>query len=371
MEDFMGMLMVISVAAGCCWIWFYVKVGSKITAEIEKQSACENFVKVYRLAPETSFSTLCNMVSSRMLNATTYTANSTLLAEFDAMKKVKEERKRGDSGMNELEGKSPEEMQIIITERIRNFSRPDIVLTKMTIYAKSYCLCSKQVAEDICFPISKEVYSFNLKFAELMGYEDALCRKMWKSASEAYQNRNANGLGFGIITTSAASMMAYGVLDSCERNKQLKNQETSIYARHSVQAKAVGGAFCEGVLEYYRTTYMPNAIAAIKAIGETMACYREKLEKIEGAKQKDVEAYWREHQEEKELLEREKLSLENEKKELENANAESNLKIEELKIEYEKQLLTEEERDSLINERVALISKKNKLGFFRRGKREK
>lgn len=270
MEDFMGMLMVILVVASCCWIWFYVKVGSKITVETERKSACEDFVKVYRLAPKTSFATLCNMVSSRVLNATTYTANSTLLAEADAMKQVRQERERGDMRMNELEGKNPKEMQIIMTERIKDFSRPDIVLTKMTMYAKSYFLCSKEVAEDICFPIAKEVYFFNLKYAELMGYEDSLCRKAWQSATEAYQKRNANGLGFSVITTSAANMMAYGVLDSYERNKQLKNQETSIYARHSVTARAAGVAFCEAVLEYYRTTYMPNAIAAIRVIGEAM-----------------------------------------------------------------------------------------------------
>ncbi len=143
---------------------------------------------------------------------------------------MRKEREREHIEIRELEGKSPKEMQLIITEYIKDFSRPDIVLTKMIMYVKSYFLCSKQVAEDVCFPIAKEVYSFNLKYAELMGYEDALCREAWESATEAYQKRNANGLGFDIITTSAANMMAYSVLDSYERNKQLKNQEFESFA---------------------------------------------------------------------------------------------------------------------------------------------
>lgn len=279
----------IALLISCFCFWMAIKTALMQTKETVKavetrgNSARESFTKVYRLAPDTSFATLCNMVSIRVLHATTYTVNSTLLAEFDAAQKVRQEREREHIGISELTGKNPQEMQSVITEHIKDFLRPDIVLKKMTMYAKSYLHCSKQVAEDICFPIVKEVYSFNLKYAEMMGYEDALCEKAWEKATEAYQKRNADGLGFGIITTSAASMMAYSALDSYERNKQLKNQETSIYVQHGIHAKAAGATFCDAVLGYYKTTYMPNAIAAIGVITEVMEKWKNKQSDEKGS----------------------------------------------------------------------------------------
>lgn len=269
-----GVYILLLLCAFCVFMAIKTTIGLSsrgVSREVsQKQDYRALFLQVYHLAPETSFPTLYNRIASRLLNTTTYTVNQSILTEKDAIQKVRSEREMERIGIRDLEGKTPDEMAVIIENDINDLKRPDKVQKRIVMYVEDYFHCPQYLAEDICFPLIKEVHSFKLKYDREIGFKDVADENAWEGAMKAYEQRKSDGLGFGIITNSVSNMAAYSILDAHERRKQLREQENSISRQHGIQAGANAMYFCNEILNYYENEYKSKAIAAVKLIAEVM-----------------------------------------------------------------------------------------------------
>ncbi len=305
MDDFETMLFTVLAIAICtiCAIGYRWIVPSESKKQEEKKrkedeekkdsnSLYNRLVKTYNLATDEFLSMMYNKSLRMVLEATTYTMNDTLFKQQKALLDTCHERERKtgieffenseDTNKNEYdefyhfedtmkEHYTLEETLELISYWTDNYKRPDIIQVYLLKIVDNECLGKNDDEKaKIYLPIIRETNNFINTYERTFKHIYKMYEERTEVADQQYSNRTAEGLGFGIISSSISQIALHSALDTYEKNKELKRQETQIWSQMNDYSNASIETFIERITDEYKNKYSEKIKSAINEAYELL-----------------------------------------------------------------------------------------------------
>ena len=188
-----------------------------------------------------------------------------MLTESRAIIDVREKRENEHISTNIQGHHTLDDTLSLVVEWIINYERPDIIQAKLIkILNNEITTKDNNKKAEIFLPIIEATDQFIRQYDAFWGITNNLYKERNSIAHQDYLNRQAEGLGFGIITTSVSNAALFTALDTYEKQKQLKKQETNIWSNMNSFSTGSIEVLYRKIKDLYENQYSKKIQKAIK-----------------------------------------------------------------------------------------------------------